>query len=80
MPVPEIEPCPVTKVVRVYVDDAVVVRVALHDAVVPPLSPVQLHVYVLVFVVTDDGVPTEQRFVVGAEEKVPPLLVPQEPF
>jgi hypothetical protein len=31
-------------------------------------------------VVTDDGVPELQRFVVGAVEKVWPFAVPQVPF
>jgi hypothetical protein len=58
----------------------VVVLVAEHDAVVPPFNPPQLQVYVPVFVVTDDAVPSVQRFVVGAVETVLPLAVPQEPF
>jgi hypothetical protein len=37
-------------------------------------------VYVLVLVVTEEAVPMLQRFVVGTEEKVLPLLEPQEPF
>jgi hypothetical protein len=58
----------------------VVVLVAEHNAVVPPFNPPQVQVYVPVFVVTDDAVPSVQRFVVGGTEKVAPLLVPQEPF
>ena len=57
-----------------------VMRVALHWAVVPPFVPGQLQVYVEGFVVTDEGVPTEQRFEVGAVEKVVPLAEPQEPL
>ncbi len=51
-------------------------RVAEHCAVVPPFVPAQLHVYVLVFVVTLDAVPIEQRFEVGADEKLPPFAEP----
>lgn len=57
-----------------------VVRGAVHCAVVPPFSPPQLQVYVLVFVVTDDAVPALQRLVTGAMETLPPLLGPQRPF
>jgi hypothetical protein len=54
--------------------------VALHCAVVPPPVPVQLQVYEVVFVVTLPAVPAEQRFVVGTELSVAPLLEPHEPF
>jgi hypothetical protein len=53
MPVPVIVPPVGADTVRVYVV-GVVVRVAVHCAVVPPFDPAQLQVYVLVFVVTDD--------------------------
>jgi hypothetical protein len=58
----------------------VVVRFALHCAVVPPFVPAQLHVYVEVFVVTLEAVPVVQRFEVGAVLKVWPFAVPQVPF
>lgn len=54
-------------------------RLAEQLALVPPFNPWQLHVH---------GpeprtwveVPTEQRLLLGAEVKLPPLLLPQAPF
>jgi hypothetical protein len=70
----------VGEAVRESVGAGVVVRFAEHCAVVPPFEPRHDQVYVDVFVVTDDGVPELQRFVVGAVEKVWPFAVPQVPF
>jgi hypothetical protein len=66
--------------VKVIAGEPETMRVALHCAVVPPLLPPHDQVYVLVFVVTDEAVPTPQRFIVGAVENVPPLLVPHTPL
>ena len=52
---------------------------ALHDAVEPPLAPVQLQVHCPV-PVTAVAVPATQRLVVGAEANTPPFAEPQLPF
>ncbi len=52
---------------------------ALQLAVVPPFVPAQLHVQGPV-PETVDGVPVEQRFVVGADDTVVPFEDPQAPF
>jgi hypothetical protein len=56
------------------------VRVALHCAVVPPLLPPHDQVYVLVFVLTLDAVPVEQRFEEGGTEKEAPFEDPHDPL
>jgi hypothetical protein len=53
--------------------------VALQLAVVPPFKPAHVHVHGPV-PETVDVVPVTQRFAVGADESVAPLLVPQVPF
>ncbi len=52
---------------------------ALQFAVVPPFSPVQLHVHGP-RPLTTVAFPTLQRFVVGATVKVPPFELPQTPL
>lgn len=57
----------------------VLVLLAEHDAVVPPLEPVHDHVHGPV-PDTAVAVPAEQRFVVGAVLTVEPFEGPQAPF
>ena len=52
---------------------------AVQLAVVPPLEPPQLHVHGSE-PTTDDDVPTEQRFVEGADDAVVPFADPHAPL
>ena len=52
---------------------------AEHDAVVPPLVPLQLHVHGPVPLAVE-AVPMLHRLVVGVVVAVTPLLVPHAPF
>ena len=79
MPVPVMVPLVGWVTVRVYVVGLVLVREALHCAVVPPFRPAHDHVHGP-FPETLDAVPALQRFVVGAVETVVPFAEPQTPF
>jgi hypothetical protein len=50
-----------------------------HEAVVPAFNPVQDHVQGPE-PLTEVAVPAEQRLVLGAEERLAPLLLPQTPL
>jgi hypothetical protein len=66
--------------VKVIAGEPETMRVALHCAVVPPLLPPHDQVYVLVFVLTLDAVPVEQRFEEGGTEKEAPFEDPHDPL
>ena len=52
---------------------------AMHDAVLPPFKPLQLHVHGPL-PATVEAPPEEQRFVVGAEETAVPFVLPHAPL
>ena len=59
--------------------DAVEASLSEHDAVVPPLLPMQVHDHGPV-PLTADAVPAVQRFVVGLTLTVAPFALPQTPL
>jgi len=53
---------------------------ALQEAVDPPPEPAQVQTQETPDEETTEFAPTEQRFVAGAEAKIPPLEEPQAPL